>query len=210
MRIQLKQYFYPIIVVSGLFSFGCGLAGAALDGTRPQAWAIPLKLNAGLPNLYRINSSLYRSAQPTPEGFSFLNQHPSLSPTDQPIKTVLSLRAFNDNASKLPINSTLRLEQIRFKTWHPEHEDVIKFLRIATTPSLQPILVHCQHGSDRTGTMIAIYRIVVEGWTKDQAKAEMVHGDYGFHPVWQNLLQFIDELDVAAIKTEVARAGEWH
>jgi len=71
MRIQLKQFFYPIIVVSGLFIFGCDLAGAALDDTRPQAWAIPLKVDAVVPNLYRINSTLYRSAQPTPEGFSF-------------------------------------------------------------------------------------------------------------------------------------------
>lgn len=40
--------------------------------------------------------------------------------------------------------------------------------------------------------MVAIYRIVCEGWTKAQAKAEMVQGGYGFDPIWQNLLRYIN------------------
>jgi protein tyrosine/serine phosphatase len=106
-----------------------------------------------------------------------------------------------------PLVTGLRLEQIRFKTWHPEDEDVIKFLRIATTPSLQPVLVHCQHGADRTGTMVAIYRIAYQGWTKKQATVEMING--GFHPMWQNLLRYIEKLDVDKIKEQVAQQGAW-
>lgn len=86
---------------------------------------------------------------------------------------------------------------------------MVKFLRIATTPSLQPVLVHCNHGSDRTGTMVAIYRIVFEGWSKAQATDEMINGGFGFHPIWQNLIRYIEELDVNAIKAEVAKQGVW-
>jgi protein tyrosine/serine phosphatase len=156
-----------------------------------------------------VNSSLYRSAQPSKEGFVFLGTQASLANADPPIKTVISLRAFNDDAPLVPASSGLRLEQIRFKTWHPEDEDVVKFLRIATTPALQPVLVHCQHGSDRTGTMVAIYRIAFEGWTKAQATDEMINGGFGFHPMWQNLLRYIEELDVNAIKAKVAKEGPW-
>jgi protein tyrosine/serine phosphatase len=152
---------------------------------------------------------LYRSAQPEREGFLFLGAQPSLASGDQPVRTVVSLRAFNDDAPLVAESTALRLEQIRFKTWHPEDEDVVKFLRIATTPALQPVLVHCQHGSDRTGTMVAIYRIAVQGWTKAQAIDEMVNGGFGFHPLWGNLRRYIEDLDIDAIKAQVAKQGAW-
>lgn len=182
---------------------------AAAPGPRPQNWAEPVAASAGLPNLHRVTSKLYRAAQPSKEGFVLLNTRPSLAKADAPIKTVVSLRAFNDDSLLLPDHFSLYTEQIRFKSWHPEDEDVVKFLRIATTPALLPVLVHCQHGSDRTGTMVAIYRIAYQGWSKAQATDEMVNGGFGFHPIWQNLLRYIDKLDIDAIKAEVARQGAW-
>lgn len=188
---------------------GCSTVAPAAAGQRPENWASPVAASPGLPNLHRVNSSLYRSAQPTNEGFKFLGAQASLANADRPIKTVVSLRTFNDDAPLVSTASGLRLEQIRFKTWHPEDEDVVKFLRIATTPALQPVLVHCQHGSDRTGTMVAIYRIAFEGWTKAEATNEMINGGFGFHPMWQNLLHYIEELDINAIKAQVANQEAW-
>ena len=46
-----------------------------------------------------------------------------------------------------------------------------------------PVLVHCLHGSDRTGTIVAMYRIVEQGWTREAAIAEMTGGGYGYHAV---------------------------
>jgi len=194
-----------ILMLTGLDLFAAQVA----TSPRPEFWATPVSAHPGLPNLHRVNATLYRSAQPTRDGFVFLSAHPSLSHADAPIKTVVSLRTFNDDTPLLPVESGLRLEQIRCKTWHPEDEDVVKFLRIATTPTIQPVLVHCLHGSDRTGTMVAIYRIAYQGWTKAQAMEEMINGGFGFHPMWQNLLHYIDELDVDAIKEEVAKQGAW-
>ena len=188
---------------------GCPTVAPAAADTRPATWATPVAASPGLPNLYRVNASLYRSAQPTIEGFAFLDAQTSLANADRPIKTVVSLRAFNDDAPLVPPASGLRLEQIRFKTWHPEDEDVVKFLRIATTPAMQPVLVHCQHGSDRSGMMVAIYRVAFEGWTKAQATDEMINGGFGFDPMWQNLLRYIEELDVNAIKEQVEKQGAW-
>ncbi len=198
----------------GAFTLACVLMlfggyPSAAPVVRPAPWATPVAVNSGLPNLNRVSANLYRSAQPTQEGFAFLAKQPSLSHHDLPIKTIVSLRAFNDDAPLVAETSRLHLEQIRFKTWHPEDEDVVKFLRIATTPAMQPVLVHCQHGSDRTGTMVAIYRVAYEGWTKLQAKEEMIDGGFGVHPMWQNLLKYIDELDVDAIKEQVAKQGPW-
>ncbi len=198
------------LVSSLMLVGGCATVPPYAAGPRWENWATPVAAHPGLPNLYRVNSFLYRSAQPTTEGFVFLGTQPSLANGDRPIKTVISLRAFHDDAPLISTPAGLRLEQIRFHTWHPEDEDVVQFLRMVTTPALQPVLVHCEHGSDRTGTMVAVYRIVVEGWTKAQAIDEMLHGDYGFHSFWQYLLpRYIEKLNIDAIKAEVAKQGPW-
>jgi len=207
-KMQFKFISVALACVLALVS-GSATAELAAGKSRPQNWATPLAAGTGLPNLHRVNSSLYRSAQPTKEGFALLGTQTSLVKGDQPIRTIVSLRAFNDDEPLVPANFKLRLEQIRFKTWHPEDEDVVKFLRIVTTPSLQPVLVHCQHGSDRTGTMVAIYRIAYEGWTKAQAIDEMINGGFGFHPMWQNLLRYIEALDINSVKKQVAKQGVW-
>jgi protein tyrosine/serine phosphatase len=188
---------------------GCAAAAPADPNLWPANWAAPVAASPGLPNLHRVNAALYRSAQPSREGFVLLDTHQSLASGDPPIRTIVSLRVYKDDSSLVAASSALRLEEISFKTWHPEDEDVVKFLRIATTPALQPVLVHCRHGSDRTGTMVAVYRIVVEGWTKAEAIDEMIHGGYGFHPLWQSLLRYIETLDVDAIRAQVAAQGPW-
>lgn len=37
----------------------------------------------------------------------------------------------------------------------------------------------------------------------------MIHGGYGFHPMWQNLLRYIEKLDISKIKEQVAMQGDW-
>src|SRR5688572_3043040 len=51
---------------------GCAAVAPVTPGPRPQNWANPVAADPGLPNLHRVNLSLYRSAQPTKEGFVFL------------------------------------------------------------------------------------------------------------------------------------------
>lgn len=200
---------YLALACAVLLASGCATIARPAPGPRPASWARPVAAHAGLPNLHRVSATLYRSAQPTREGFAFLSEQPNLDHADRPIKTVVSLRLSDGDAPLVAATSPLRLEQIRFKPWRPTNEDVVKFLRIATTPVLQPVLVHCKHGSDRTGVMVAIYRVAYEGWTKEQATSEMIGGGFGFHPIWKNLLRYLNALDVDAIKQQVAKQGAW-
>jgi protein tyrosine phosphatase (PTP) superfamily phosphohydrolase (DUF442 family) len=115
------------------------------------------------------------------------------------IKTVVNLRSFHSDAGMMG-KTIINYEPIPMDAWHPEEEEVVRFLRIVADPKRLPVLVHCQHGADRTGTMCALYRIAVQGWSKEEALREMQEGGFGFHGVWQNLIRYINGLDIERIK----------
>jgi protein tyrosine/serine phosphatase len=147
--------------------------------------------HAGLPNLHRIAPNLYRCAQPSADGFAAAEK--------LGIKTVINLRAFHNDKS-IVVSTNLRLERIPFKTWRAQTEDMVRFLKIVANTNNGPFLVHCQHGADRTGTMVAVYRMAVQGWSKDAAINEMTKGGFGYHSVWKNLPKYIKSLDIAAVR----------
>ncbi len=117
------------------------------------------------------------------------------------IKTVVNLRAFHSDQDEIG-NTGLSYERMYMKAWHPEREDVVRFLRIVTTPNRTPVLVHCLHGADRTGTMCAVYRVAVQGWTKEEAIREMTEGGFNFHAIFDNLPAWIQDLDMESIKQD--------
>jgi len=171
----------------------------ATPAGRNPRWARPLSL-PGCPNLHKVSDHLYRGAQPTPQGFGELNQ--------LGIRTVVNLRAFHSDADEIQESGVegLATERIYFKAWHAEDEDVVRFLKIAADPGKAPVLVHCQHGADRTGLMCAIYRVAVQGWSKADALEEMTQGGFGFHTVWENLPDYLGKLDVQRIRKEAGLA----
>lgn len=157
---------------------------------RPKHWAPPVKME-GTPNLHQVRDTLYRSAQPTATGFQALAK--------QGIRTIINLRSFHSDRKKIG-DLDLQYEHIFMKAWHAEDHEVVRFLKIVSDPKKQPVLVHCQHGADRTGNMCAIYRVAIQGWTKDEAIREMKEGGYGHHRIFKNLERYIRKLDVKAIK----------
>ncbi|MBN1515916.1 dual specificity protein phosphatase family protein [Candidatus Sumerlaeota bacterium] len=183
-------YFFLFICLVGPLT-ACA-AQLIANSKRPATWAQPIQLE-GVPNLHKVSDDLYRSAQPTAQGMKNLEQ--------MGIKTVVNLRSLHSDKDELA-GSDLKSEHIAMKAWHTEQEDVVEFLKIVNDPERTPVLVHCQHGADRTGTICALYRITVQGWTKEEALKEMTEGGFGFHAVFQNLPSWIQELDIDAIKTE--------
>lgn len=155
-----------------------------------KKWAERIEL-PGLPNLHKVSDDLYRGAQPTAEGMKQLEK--------LGIKTVVNLRSLHSDRNEIK-GIVLSYEHINMTTWNTEDKDVVRFLQIVTDGSRTPVFVHCQHGADRTGTMCAIYRIAIQGWSKDEAVEEMTKGGFGFHSIWQNLPDYVRKLDVEEIK----------
>lgn len=183
-----------LIILLALSILNLSAYGDILSPTnRPAAWA-KLVVQVGVPNLHKITTNLYRSAQPTAEGFQSLKK--------MGIKTVINLRSFNSDRDEVGDTGLLR-EHIFMKAWHPERKEVVQFLQIVTDEKRYPILFHCQHGADRTGIMCAIYRIAIQGWSKEDAIQEMKEGGYGYHTIWVNLPTWLDELDIESIKKEL-------
>lgn len=153
-------------------------------------WAARIE-KPGLPNLHRVSADLYRGAQPTAEGFSQLKE--------MGVKTVIDLRSFHNDRRKVA-GKDLAYEEIPMNAWRARDEDDVRFLQIVSDRSRAPFFVHCQSGADRTGLMCAVYRIAVEGWTKDEALDEMTHGGFGFHAIWSGLPDHIRNMDVEGLK----------
>jgi protein tyrosine/serine phosphatase len=161
---------------------------------RPAQWATKVEI-PGVQNLYKITDNLYRSQQPSEIGMRALKQQLG-------IKTIINLRAFHSDKEKLSGQGLLNAE-LSVKTWHIEDEDVVKVLSLLRKQENGPFLIHCQHGADRTGVMSAMYRIVEQGWTKDEAISEMINGGYGFHALWKNIIKYVNQVDVDKIRNAV-------
>jgi protein tyrosine/serine phosphatase len=72
----------------------------------------------------------------------------------------------------------------------PKDEQIRQVLALLGSVST-PIFVHCQYGCDRTGTVIACYRILHDGWSSQLALREAER--YGFSKFEGSMKRFIVE-----------------
>lgn len=179
-------------------------ASALVATQRPTQWAQRIQ-RPGLPNFFKVSEALYRGAQPTAEG---MQQLPELE-----IKTVVNLRAGHSDR-KVLAGTKLEYVEIPMLTWLPKEADVVRFLQTVADGKRGPVFVHCQHGADRTGMMVALYRVVVQGWSKDEALKEMTTGGFGYHRMWKKIVKYVKNLDAdrfrqkAGIKVPVPQEGK--
>jgi len=180
------------IVVTAVLLLASGMAAA-----RPTEPPEPVT-RPGLPNLFRVTPVLYRAAQPTAEGFRNLRE--------MGVKTVVNLRSMHGDAELIE-GTGLKEVRIRSNAASLGEDELVRFLRAATDPANQPVLVHCAHGADRTGAAVAAWRIVVQGWPKEQAIREMTEGGFGFHEVFKNLPRMLRGLDVEKVRRRAGLEG---
>jgi len=164
---------------------------------RPVHWAEPIALE-GVPNLHRITPTLYRSEQPSALGMKNLEK--------LGIRTVINLRAFNDDEDEVE-GTSLRVEHTKILTWRIGDKHVVEVMSMLKSTENGPFLIHCQHGADRTGLMTAMYRILEQGWTPDDALKELTDGGFGYHSMWKNIVSYVRSADVDKLKSAIASSG---
>jgi len=143
-----------------------------------------------LPNFHQVNERLYRGAQPKRGGIERLAQLGiktivNLRPDDERSRAeeqearAAGLRYFNVSVEKATLVGAFKsVTDLRHfdlpaqRLGRPSDAQVERVLSIINAPENQPVFVHCKRGADRTGAIIAIYRIEHDGWTSERAKAE--------------------------------------
>jgi protein tyrosine/serine phosphatase len=133
-----------------------------------------LKL-AGVRNAGKISEMLFRGAQPSAQGLAELKK--------LGVTTIIDLRGNHGPVAweRAQAESLgMRFVNIPVLGWSPpDNVQVAQFLRLVQQDPTQKVFIHCYYGQDRTGVMIAAYRIAQQNWRPDQAASEM--NSFGFH-----------------------------
>lgn len=184
-----------------LLTFAVPLYAAVPANTAAEraANATPLS-NIRIDNFGRVDAAYYRGAQPKGQDYADLK---SLG-----IKTVIDLTKDGDPGEAAMVQRAgMKFYRIPMTTREtPSADTVSRFLAIVNDPVNQPVYVHCQGGRHRTGVMTAVYRMTDNGWTADQAFAEMKRYRFGadfLHPEFKN---FIYAYRPAAVRVDAANA----
>lgn len=122
----------------------------------------------GVGNFHQVNPHVYRGAQPTDEGFRQL--------AHLGVKTILDLRETGSRADaekRVVEKDGMRYINMPFAgLGAPSDKQVEQVLALFDDPSSGPVFVHCRRGADRTGTVVACYRVKTEHWKNADALAE--------------------------------------
>ena len=144
---------------------------------------------SGIKNAGKINGTLYRGAQP---------QMPALARLKElGVTTVVDLRGEGSEERKREKKEAeslgLRFVSIPISGWSPPtNEQVAQFLALFRGPAPEKVFVHCRFGDDRTGVMVATYRMAIEKWPSQQALKEMYF--FGFNGFWHPaMIQFVKD-----------------
>ncbi len=169
-----------------------GLASADVR-VRPNDWAQPM-LGIELENFYRLSDEVYRSRQP--------DDHAMAALEGMGIRSILNLRQFHSDKDDAR-DTQLKLYHVPVNAGKIDDQFVVAALRVIAEAE-KPILIHCWHGSDRTGVVAAMYRMVFQGWSPELAIDEFEHGGYGYHAnFYPNIKEYLQTVDVALIKQRI-------
>ena len=160
---------------------------------RPAEWAAPV-IESSLDNCFRVSGELFRSEQPG------RNDLPDLKTLG--IRALLDLREYHADSSAFA-KAGLTLFAEPMDAGRVTVDQLVAALR-KFRDAPKPVLVHCWHGSDRTGVFVAAYRLVFQDWTRAAAIDEFRHGGFGYHEkTFSNLLELLGTLDIEAVKRRV-------
>ena len=148
-------------------------ASSTLSVSRPSD-------SGSLPNFAKVNDKLYRGAEPKKEGIAELKA--------MGIKTVVDMgHGVRDSKEERGWveSQGMKYINIHLHNWmKSKPEDIDAILKEVEASGNQPVFLHCKRGSDRTGSVVAIYRMKNDGWLPKQALDEAKTYGMGWWQIW--------------------------
>lgn len=185
-------FFSALLALPLSMAWGATTSAAPLQGVRPANWAQPLDTRI---NLYRMTPDLYRSALPAARDW------PQLQALG--IATVINFYQRGDEQWL----GDPRVHQVHLplRTDRIDDTDVIEVLRsIRQAQGRGTVLIHCKHGQNRTGLIAALYRVIYQNWSKEQALAEMRGGGFGGEERMGDAERYLRDADIPALRSALA------
>ena len=193
----MKKQFVTILAATSLSLSlcACMTTTALTHDQRPKNWGNPIPLSN---NFYQIDQDLFRSEQPSFVLLPHIQQ--------KQIGVVINLRTRDRDKKLLQDYPEIQTVHIPIRTWAIDRDDLLSIMQHIQIAKKQnkKVLIHCYHGSDRTGASIAMYRIIFQNWTIEEAVKEMKHGGYGFHSIWSNIDAIFSPENVKWIREQLS------
>ncbi|NCE88794.1 dual specificity protein phosphatase family protein [Pseudomonas sp. L13] len=159
---------------------------------RSPEWAQPV---GNQYNLHQMTPTLYRSALPDERALPLL----------QTLKIATVINFLPESDAQWLQSSDIKQVQLSYRTNHVDDSDVLAAIRaIQAAEADGPVLMHCKHGVDRTGLMAAMYRVVAQGWSKEDALNEMTLGGFGSSKGFKDSVRYMMRADVDKLRTALA------
>ena len=147
-------------------------------------------------NFYRVDELLFRSAQ--------LDGNDAAKLHELGVKSIVNLRHFSRGGDRRAFGDQFWLANKPLQSWEIRPAQIADVLRtIRERQKEGAVLVHCYHGADRTGLVVAMYRVIYQGWSLDAARSEMIDDGYGFHSMWQDIAGFLTPQNEALVRAEL-------
>jgi tyrosine-protein phosphatase SIW14 len=168
--------------VPGLVFFATVIVALALRGNAEPPQSSPSATHSaaqqltvdGVGNFAEVTPALYRGGQPSRVGLEALAK--------MGVNIVVDARLTGSGNERKDVEKAgMQYVAIPWHCLFPKDDVFARFLVLLRDNPGKKIFVHCRYGDDRTGMMIAAYRMSVEGWSADEALKEM--DDFGFHHV---------------------------
>jgi len=173
-------------------AWGATISPAAVQGVRPGNWAQPLDTRI---NLYRMAPDLCRSALPTAKDW----------PQLQALGVTTVINFYQQGDDQWLVDPRVQQVHLPLRTDRIDDTDVIEVLRsIRQAQGRGTVLIHCKHGQNRTGLIAALYRVIYQNWSKEQALAEMAGGGFGGEERMGDAERYLRDADIPALRSALA------